>query len=296
MEATLFNIQKFCLHDGPGIRTTVFFKGCNLKCKWCANPESQQIAPQYTLDRDRCLRCGKCVQACPSGARTMADFPAAGIKNCALCDACIQACPAGAIAREGRRYTVQKVLDEAMKDKAFYDHSGGGVTFSGGEVLLQAEFALELARRLHEQGVHVAAETAAAVPPERFERFLEEMDYLFVDLKHHDSRLHREGTGIGNEMTLANIRMLKDSGKPFKIRIPVIPGYNDSCADAAAFARLLASMDIHAVQLLPFHQLGEKKYSLLGMDYAYAKAGQLHSGDLNDYINEFAGHGVHAEV
>ena len=297
MEATIFNIQKFCLHDGPGIRTTVFFKGCNLQCKWCANPESQCLRIQYTLERQKCRLCGACVQACPKGTRRMGQGRIVSDKNsCAHCDACLNACPQGAIAREGRRVSIEEVLQEALKDKAFYDHSGGGVTFSGGEVLLQLDFALELARRLHAEGVHMAAETAACVPGERFERLLEALDYVFVDLKHHDSARHREGTGWGNEQVLANIRTLQRSGKPFLIRIPVIPGYNDAPADAEAFARLLADMNIHRVQLLPFHQLGEKKYSLLDMDYAYADQAQLHREDLSEFIQIFARLGVEAEV
>lgn len=296
MKATLFNIQKFCLHDGPGIRSTVFFKGCNLRCKWCANPESQLLQPQLTLDASACRGCGACACACTSGARRMEGLPQVDCAKCALCGACVQACPAGAIALEGREYSLEQVLAEVIKDKAFYDHSGGGVTFSGGEVLLQMEFALELARRLHAEGVHVAAETAACVAPERFARFLDAMDYIFIDLKHHDTLRHREGTGLGNEQVLANIRIARDCGKPFKIRIPVIPGYNDSCADAEAFAHLLADMDIRTVQLLPFHQLGEKKYALLGKDYAYGQTAQLHREDLQPLIEAFAKHGVCAET
>lgn len=296
MEATIFNIQKFCLHDGPGIRSTVFFKGCNLRCKWCANPESQKLAPQYTLDREKCLRCGRCAQLCPGGARTLQNFPIVNESACTTCDTCLQNCPAGAIAREGRRVTLDEVLAEVLKDKPFYDHSGGGVTFSGGEVLLQQDFAVELARRLHEAGVHVAAESAACVPRERFEAFLNAMDYIFVDLKHHDSARHRAGTGLGNEQALENIRILRASGKPFKIRIPVIPGYNDTPEDALAFARLLAEMDIREVQLLPFHQLGERKYSLLGWDYAYAGTNQLHREDMGEIVQIFARMGVNAEV
>lgn len=296
MKANIFNIQKFCLHDGPGIRTTVFFKGCNLRCSWCANPESQRSPRELTLDRDLCRRCGICAEKCPAGARRMEGTPVVDASACTGCAGCLEVCPAQAIGMEGREAGLEEILEEVKKDKAFYDHSGGGVTFSGGEVLLQQEFALELARKLHDEGIHVAAETAACVPQERFEAFLKEMDYIFIDLKHHDSLRHREGTGLGNEMALSNIRIAVASGKPMKIRIPVIPGYNDAIADAEAFAYLLRSLNIREVQLLPFHQLGEKKYSLLGREYSHRDVPQLHREDLNAYAEAFARLGVRAEI
>lgn len=296
MKANIFNIQKFCLHDGPGIRTTVFFKGCNLRCSWCANPESQCSFRELTLDPELCRRCGICAAKCPAGARRMEETPVVDPAACTNCAGCMEVCPAQAIGMEGREASLQEILEEVKKDKAFYDHSGGGVTFSGGEVLLQQEFAAELARRLHEEGIHVAAETAACVPRERFEALLRELDYIFIDLKHHDPLRHREGTGLGNELALSNIRIAAESGKAMKIRIPVIPGYNDAIADAEAFARLLLSMNIHEVQLLPFHQLGEKKYSLLGREYSYRDVPQLHREDLNAYTEAFACLGVRAEI
>lgn len=297
MNGYIFNIQKFSIHDGPGIRSTVFFKGCNLHCKWCANPESQCMLPQLTLDRSKCSGCLACVTACVAGARTALDGKTAlDPGKCTLCGACMQACPAQAIGREGRGVSVEAVLEEVLKDKPFYDHSGGGVTFSGGEVLLQAEFAVELARALHENGVHVAIETAAIVPNDRFSAFLREIDYVFVDLKHYDSARHMEGTGVGNELLLENIRTLAESGKEYCVRIPVIPGYNDAPEDALGFAELLGRLGVRKVQLLPFHQLGERKYSLLGMDYAYAEIKQLHREDLQEYLEILTGQGIEARL
>lgn len=293
MEGYIFNIQKFSLHDGPGIRTTVFFKGCNLRCKWCANPESQLPRPQMTLDIGKCRGCAACVNACAHGARSMQDGrPVIDIVKCTGCGACVQICPAQAIAVEGRRVSVRDVLEECIKDKSFYDHSGGGVTFSGGELFLQQAFATELARALRANGIRVAVETAAAVDPDRFSAFLGEIDYAFVDLKHYDSEAHRTGTGVGNEQIIENIRTLAHSGLDYTIRIPIIPGYNDSEEDAFGFAELLADLGVKRVQLLPFHQLGERKYQLLGMDYAYAGQKQLHREDLQSYCGIFTRHGI----
>lgn len=288
MTGYIFNIQKFCLHDGPGIRTTVFFKGCNLRCKWCANPESQEKEKQLTLDIRKCTGCGRCVGACPQGARKLKNgVSTVDMLRCNTCGVCRSGCHVGAIHTEGREVTAEEVVTEVMKDKAFYDHSGGGVTFSGGEVLLQWEFAAEEAYTLRQQGVHVAVETAGAVPETVFAAMLKTVDYVLMDLKHYDHDAHLAGTGIGNEQILRNLQLLKNSSLPFLIRIPVIPGFNNDLKDAEKFAELLTALDIREVELLPFHQLGQHKYSLLNMDYAYADCKQLQTEDLAQYREVF---------
>ena len=293
MEGRLFHIQKFSLHDGPGIRTTVFFKGCNLRCRWCANPESQLSAIQNTLDKDKCTGCGTCVIACPAGARKMAGaFPVSERTLCTGCGACAAACPVGAAGVEGYAMTAEEVLEEARKDKVFYDSSGGGVTFSGGEVLLQPAFAGALARILRQAGIHVAAETAGAVPEDVFSAFLEETDLVLMDLKHYDSAAHKAGTGVGNEQVLGNLRLLRQSGKPFVLRIPVIPGFNDSAADALGFAKALKELDIREAELLPFHRLGAKKYALLGRTYDYENQPSLKTEDLEDFCRVLTEQGI----
>ena len=293
MISVIVNIQKFCLHDGPGIRTTVFFKGCNLRCKWCANPESQKSTRQLTLDKNKCTGCGACVATCPQNARTLEEgFPKVNAALCKRCGACREACPGGAIALEGKFVDTEQVLAEVRKDKVFYDRSGGGVTLSGGEVLLKLPFARELARRLHQEGIHVAVETAGVAKEERFRALLKEVDYVMMDLKHYDSAAHRAGTRRGNEQVLANLRILRDSGVPYLVRIPVIPGFNDSLEDAAAFARLLKEMDIMQVQLLPFHRLGCHKYELLGLAYDYADTPSMQAEELEDYSQVFIRLGI----
>ena len=297
MEGCIFNIQKFCLHDGPGIRTTVFFKGCNLRCKWCANPESQQMIKQLTLDKSKCTGCGICVTVCPRNARNMAEgFPRVDAALCDGCGACVESCLGGAIAMEGKPASVEDILAEVRKDKVFYDRSRGGVTLSGGEVLLQLPFVLELARSLRKENIHVAVETAGVAEEERFAKLLKEIDYVLMDLKHYDSVAHRAGTGQGNEQALANLRILRDSGVPYLVRIPVIPGFNDKTTDAAAFARLLQEMQIKEVQLLPFHRLGCHKYELLGLPYDYADTPSMQAEDLKDYSREFARMGIEVTV
>ena len=228
MKARIFNIQRFSLHDGAGIRTNVFFQGCNLRCAWCANPESQAVAE------------------------------AAG----------------------AREWGVEELANELIKDKPFFDKSGGGVTLTGGEPLLQEEFIITLCGRLHELGVRVAVETAACVPADAFQKVVSSLDLIHIDLKHYDDEAHRRGTGVGIKQILDNIRFALASGVPTVLRIPVIPGYNDAEADARGFARLLTGLGAGEVHLLPFHQMGEGKYEKLGMDYAFAGKKQLHEEDL----------------
>lgn len=250
MEAILFNVQKFCLHDGPGIRSTVFFKGCNLRCRWCANPESQ------------------------SGKVGPRDDPKLGV----------------------RRWTLDEVVAEVCRDRAFYDGSGGGVTLSGGEPLLQPDFVCALCDRLHENKILVAIETAACVPEAVFSRALGKLDIVQLDLKHHDPEAHRRGTGVGNGRILRNLDLAEASGKPVFVRVPVIPGYNDALSDASAYAALLKAHGVRAVQLLPFHQMGEKKYETLGMAYDYKGVAQLHDEDLAPYADVLKAAGVAVQI
>ena len=293
MTGHIFNIQKFCLHDGPGIRTTVFLKGCNLRCKWCANPESQQMCREMTLDRSKCDACGQCIPVCPAEARRILNGQVVvDCDACILCGNCASACPNRAVSTEGREASVDQVLQEVMKDRVFYETSGGGVTLSGGDVLLQPEFAGELARRLREEGIHVAVETAGAVPEAVFGEMLSWADLVMMDLKHYDSASHRAGTGLGNEQILQNLQKLTESGKEFLIRIPVIPGFNDTLADGEGFAKLLKKYNIQRVELLPFHRLGQNKYDLLGRHYDYESCQPLHPDALRAYARVFTDSGV----
>jgi len=243
----LFNIQKFSIHDGPGIRTVVFFKGCPLTCYWCSNPESQDGQP----------------------------------------------------CKEARSYTLEEVLKICLEDRLFYEENagvlplssheyiGGGVTLSGGDPLAQPQFALELLRALRKEHIHTAMETSGFAPPGVFEEISDAVDLLLFDIKHFDNQRHIEGTGVPHDLVLSNLEKALDRSKNVLARLPVIPGYNNSEEDARGFVSLLVSMNIKRLQLLPFHQFGERKYELLGLTYAMKKVKQLHPEDLEDYRNIF---------
>ena len=280
----IFNIQKFSVNDGPGIRTVVFFKGCPLHCAWCANPESQYSEMQVLWNMEKCVRCHHCVEICPKKAIT---FFSNEIKInpyiCNGCQKCIEECPARALQAEGEEKTVQGVLDVVLQDKVFYEESGGGITLSGGEMLYQPDFALQLLLAAKEEGLHTCCETTGFLKTELFAKIIEQVDYILFDMKHWNSKKHKEGTGIYNELILSNMTYAVKVGKKVLPRIPVIPGFNDSLEDAIQFAATLRNIGITTCQLLPFHQFGENKYDLLGKHYAYKHQPSLHKEDLEEY-------------
>lgn len=291
----VFNLQKFSLNDGPGIRTVVFLKGCPLRCKWCSNPESQRPAPQPVWEADKCLRCGACAEECSHGALEMRNgAPAIDRDLCRGCLSCEAACPARAIRAEGEWKTAEEIVGQCVRDIDFYEESGGGVTLSGGEPLMQPGFAGELLRRLKERGIHTAIETTGFVSGEVFAGILPFVDLLLFDVKHWDERRHIEGAGASNAPVLRNMASAIRAGREVLPRIPVIPGYNDALTDAAGFAHRLREAGAARAQLLPFHQFGENKYAMLSMPYAYRGAGALHEEELVDYRNAFLEAGIDA--
>lgn len=294
-KGTIFNIQKFSTNDGPGVRTTVFFKGCPLRCKWCANPESQSITVQILYDQNRCARCFSCVHTCPHKAVSLSG----GILSidpgrCAGCLQCVSACPAEALSYEGEHRTVQEILDVCLQDKDFYETSGGGVTISGGEGMSQPEFLEELLLALKRHRIHLAIETTGYAKPEIFKKLALMFDLLLFDVKHYESTRHYEGTGICNELIIENLKWAVAQGIEVLPRIPVIPGFNDSLEDAAGLARLLGQVGTRKAQLLPFHQFGESKYHKMCREYAYEHVAALHENDLEDYRQVFLNHNIDA--
>ena len=256
MKATIFDIERNSYVDGPGIRTTVFFKGCNLRCAWCHNPESQSPKPQMMFYKNKCTGCGKCKEKCPNH-----------LESCELCGRCTLYCPHDAKIICGKEYTVDGVMREILKDKTFYDHSGGGVTFSGGECMLQIDFLEELLRECKKNNVHTAVDTAGHVPFEWFERILPFTDLFLYDVKCFDSEKHKRYTGAANELILSNLEKLLKTGRSVWVRIPIIPTVNDDEKELQSIKEYILSCEKpEKVELLPYHAMGEHKYAALGKE------------------------------
>ena len=275
----VFNIQRFSIHDGPGIRTTVFLKGCPLRCFWCHNPEGLRPKLEIQFTASRCINCGACVAACPEGAQQAG--PAERVfdrERCNGCGLCVPVCYAEALQLTGKQMTAEQVLAEVLPDRPFYETSGGGVTLSGGEPMLQAEFTLAILEGCKAHGLHTAIETTAHTRWRHLEAALPLVDLFMIDIKQLDPLKHRAATGVSNTRILANIRRLAATGKPMILRIPVVPTVNASVGDVAAiagFVRELAQSRADAgaglsLELLPFHRLASDKYTSLGLDYAAA--------------------------
>lgn len=252
MKAMLFDIQRGSYVDGPGIRTTVFFKGCNLDCKWCHNPESKSADRQMLFYSDKCTGCGKCVSVCPNKG-----------KKCELCGKCALFCPRDARKLCGREYGIEEVMRELLRDKCFYENSGGGVTFSGGECMLQIDFLSEILRECKTEGIHTAVDTAGNVPFSYFERILPFTDLFLYDIKAISADKHKEGTGTDNARILENAKRLSGKSK-ILFRVPVIGGFNDEETEMQKIADFLKDISYEKVELLPYHALGEHKYRALG--------------------------------
>lgn len=296
MEATVFNIQKFSLDDGPGIRTTVFLKGCPLRCAWCANPESQLAKPQLEWDPGLCVRCGACARASRfvelSDGRVRVDHD--GLEDP---ESVAAVCPVGALSVAGEAKDADEVVRVCLQDRPFYEESGGGVTFSGGEPCLWPEFIVACARRLHEEGVPVAVETCGQVAPERFAQVLDAVDLVLFDMKHWDGERHREGTGADFGRIRENLRAAAAApGVDVLVRVPVIPGFNDGPDAPDGFAGRLREAGLCRVQLLPFHQLGEGKYERLGRGYRMRDVRPLHPEDLSWLMEALRERGIDAFV
>ena len=269
MKGIVTNIQRFSIHDGPGIRTTVFLKGCNLRCFWCHNPETLAPKPELQIFPDRCIGCGACFQRCPHHAHEMVDGKRVFHRElCVGCGLCAETCYAECLVLVGEEKTVEETVEEVLRDKPFYDNSGGGVTLSGGEPLLQFDYSYAVLQQCKEKGVHTAIETAANFPWERVAAILPVVDLVMMDIKVMDAAKHKECTGVPNERILANALKLGQQPQPLIVRTPIVPGVNDTPEEVAAIAQFVKQLpNLMYYELLPFHPMAASKYDSLDISY-----------------------------
>ncbi len=267
----IFNIQRYSIHDGPGIRTTVFLKGCPLNCWWCQNPESQLSGQEMIFWGDRCIGCGACSTVCLSGAIQIKNgIPVTEKEKCILCGKCIEKCPALAREMIGEKLTTEEVIKDIEKDLIFYEESGGGVTFSGGEPLKQSEFLEGLLNGCREKKIHTAVDTSGYISWEILDKIIPKVDLFLYDLKIMDSKKHKKYTGVSNEIILENLKKLSSIHSNIFIRFPVIPGVNDDYQNIKETGEFLSSLKITQVNLLPYHYIGMDKYKRIGRTYKLA--------------------------
>jgi pyruvate formate lyase activating enzyme len=302
-KAQIFNIQKYNMYDGPGVRTMVFFQGCPLRCLWCSNPEGQRRGYQVLLKAGQCVDCGACVPVCPADIhRTDAAgrHVVARDVECVGCRKCEQACPESALAITGESRSISDILNVVEEDRPFYETSGGGVTLSGGEVLAQPEAAISLLQACRQRGIHTAVETCGYARPEVLARVAEHVDLFLYDVKHMDSDAHHRLTGVRNETILENLGWLLENRFNVKVRLPLLKGLNDGEAELTLLADFLrphqSFKNFKGVDLLPYHKMGVSKYGQLGWDYPVAGDPKLDEDDIARIRQTFERHGLSVTV
>ncbi len=264
----IFDIKKYAINDGPGIRTTVFFQGCALACQWCHNPESQPCKPVLMYRVNRCALCGACIEVCPQHAITLNGFASTDRSLCKACGACAETCYNGARELSGYQVSVDQVMSKILRDTPFYESSGGGVTFSGGEPLLQPRFLLALLRSCREHELHTVVDTSGLAAWEVLNCLREFVDQFLFDLKMMDEKRHLHFTGVSNRLILSNLKKLAEAGSAIHIRIPLIPGINDDDENLIASGEFIRSLqNISSVELMGYHDLAAAKYEALGLEY-----------------------------
>lgn len=272
--AVIFNIQRFSLHDGPGIRTTVFFKGCPLKCRWCHNPESLKNKIEILHNKDKCSLCGECVIRCPESAVHITDkIVVTDTEKCCFCSECTYYCVNEAREIAGKEYSVDELMKIILKDRVFYEESGGGVTLSGGEPVMQIDFAEELLKRLKAENIHTAVDTSGIMPFEYYERIYKYTDLFLYDIKLIDEKKHKIFTGLSNDIIIDNLKKLSDlyrntaAHENINLRLPIIEGVNADNEHIDKLINLIRGLEIRNINLLPYHNISEHKYKKLNMEY-----------------------------
>ena len=290
----IFDIKHFAVHDGPGIRTTVFVKGCPLRCMWCHNPESLTSTPQLLYTPSRCIGCGYCMKVCEHRAHiTVNGKHEVDWDKCVACGTCVAECYAGALELAGREATVEEVMDEVMKDKVFYENSKGGLTISGGEPLMQPGFTGEVFRKAKENGIHTALDTSGYASWDVIEDIMEHVDLVLYDIKQMDSERHKEFTGVSNELIIKNLKKIDTKGKPIWVRIPTIPGLNDGEDNFRKIGELLSRIKhLERVDILRYHKLAESKYEHTGQDYRLKGMDTPEKNDVEHLKDILEGFGV----
>lgn len=287
MLGNVFNIQRFCIHDGPGIRTVVFLKGCVLNCAWCHNPESQNFDREMICRTSKCLHCGKCALVCPNGCHSISEGKhRIDFTTCALCEKCMEICPVTALETVGKWYTVEEVVVEVLKDKIFYDNSEGGVTLSGGEPFSQPTFTFEVLKLCKESGIHTAVETCGHTSKENIIKSSEVCDMYLYDYKLTDPKLHKQYIGVDNVRILQNLKLLNQLKKRIILRCPIIPGVNDTEDHFEGIVTLANTHEsIETVEIEPYHKLGEGKNEGLGKK-TYFTASVPEEENMNEVIEK----------
>lgn len=309
---SIFNIQRFSIHDGPGARTAVFFKGCNLHCRWCHNPESIETKPSLEFYPGKCIGCTSCIRVCPSSAHILVKVGEGGEVNhvidrsrCTRCLKCVDTCYANALVGVGRKVTAEYLLDAIKSDLPYYRQSGGGVTFTGGECMIQPDFLGSVLAGCRAAGIHTAVDTAGNVPWEYFERIIPYTDMFLYDVKAASPERHKELTGSDNRLILDNLRCLCMRGCRVVIRIPFIPGFNDD--EITGIADILSGIErevrrdnrdrdtvIELIEVLPFHKLGNAKYEALGLENPAAGARVPSDAELDAAVTRLRAAGLNA--
>ncbi len=263
----IFNIQKFCINDGPGIRTTVFFKGCPLRCEWCHNPESNEAKPQLLYCADKCKSCEKCAGVCENEVHIFNGAHKLNREKCAACGKCESVCSSKALEIAGKSVSADDVIKEALKDKAFYEDSGGGLTISGGEPFLQFPFLIEILRKAKENDLHICIETCGFTDGQKLIEAARYTDIFLYDYKLTDSVLHKKYTGTDNKKILSNLMLLDENGSKIILRCPIIPGINDNEKHFRGIAEMAGSLkNVLAIEISPYHELGTSKLSRMGKE------------------------------